>query len=316
MPAPPRHRIGVMTALVAFTLSAVAVTTQSAGADQISDMRAEAATIASKLDDQASRIVALDIQRRQAQARLDDANAEITQTQAQLAAAVARQDDLKKALVASAQDAYVTGGTVTVLKYLIETQKGDGGSRDVYLSLVTGQYRDVIDALRATREDLAGLEAQLTAAQKDARQRAAAIATAEGALSQASDLQRAQLQQVNGQLAQLVAAEQARRDAAAAAAQAAAAQAAAAKPSAAKPSATPQLVAPTDTFACIRELESGNNYSSPGGGAYQFLDSTWHALGYTGTASDAPPAVQDAAAHQLQAEDGWSPWTTAPLCGR
>ncbi len=71
-----------------------------------------------------------------------------------------------------------------------------------------------------------------------------------------------------------------------------------------------------DTFACIRQLESGNNYATPGGGAYQFLDSTWQALGYSGTASNAPPAVQDEAARKLQAQEGWDPWTTAPLCGR
>ena len=70
------------------------------------------------------------------------------------------------------------------------------------------------------------------------------------------------------------------------------------------------------TFACIRQLESGNNYKSPGGGAYQFQDATWHSLGYTGSAQDYPPAVQDEAARKLYARDGWKPWTTAPLCGR
>ncbi|MDQ4068480.1 MAG: transglycosylase family protein, partial [Actinomycetota bacterium] len=70
------------------------------------------------------------------------------------------------------------------------------------------------------------------------------------------------------------------------------------------------------TFACIRQLESGNNYSSPGGGAYQFQDATWRSLGYSGSAQDHPPAVQDEAARKLQARDGWAPWTTAPLCGR
>ena len=71
-----------------------------------------------------------------------------------------------------------------------------------------------------------------------------------------------------------------------------------------------------ETFACIRQLESGNNYTSPGGGAYQFQDATWRSLGYTGKPQDAPPAVQDEAARKLQARDGWTPWTTAPLCGR
>lgn len=70
------------------------------------------------------------------------------------------------------------------------------------------------------------------------------------------------------------------------------------------------------TFACIRQLESGNNYRSAGGGAYQFQDATWQSLGYKGSAQDAPPAVQDEAARKLQARDGWSPWSTAALCGR
>jgi hypothetical protein len=70
------------------------------------------------------------------------------------------------------------------------------------------------------------------------------------------------------------------------------------------------------TFACIRQMESSDNYSEPGGGAYQFLDSTWHSLGQPGTASDAPPWVQDAMAVALQQRSGWSQWTTAPMCGR
>ncbi|MDQ4134491.1 MAG: transglycosylase family protein, partial [Actinomycetota bacterium] len=74
--------------------------------------------------------------------------------------------------------------------------------------------------------------------------------------------------------------------------------------------------APGGVWECIRQLESGGNYGSPGGGAYQFLDSTWHSLGQTGTASDAPPEVQDAMALQLQQRSGWDQWTTAPRCGR
>jgi hypothetical protein len=72
---------------------------------------------------------------------------------------------------------------------------------------------------------------------------------------------------------------------------------------------------PGGAWACIRQHESGGNYSSPGGGAYQFLDSTWHSLGYSGSAQDYPPAVQDAAAIALQARSGWGQWTTAAMCG-
>ncbi|HWI02258.1 MAG TPA: transglycosylase family protein, partial [Acidimicrobiales bacterium] len=91
----------------------------------------------------------------------------------------------------------------------------------------------------------------------------------------------------------------------------------AAPPTTAAPSAKlPANASDEATFACIRQLESGNNYKSPGGGAYQFQDATWRSLGYTGSAQDHPPEVQDEAARQLKARDGWRPWTTAPMCGK
>jgi hypothetical protein len=104
------------------------------------------------------------------------------------------------------------------------------------------------------------------------------------------------LARTRGALASLLAAEQARRDAEA--------------------RRRAHRSAPGSTWDCIRELESSNNYNSPGGGAYQFLDSTWQSLGGTGHAQDAPPAEQDARAVQLQQRDGWSQWTTASRCGR
>ncbi len=68
-------------------------------------------------------------------------------------------------------------------------------------------------------------------------------------------------------------------------------------------------------WACIRNAESGNDYGDAGGGAYQFESETWHSLGYSGSAQDYPPSVQDAAAMALQGRDGWSQWTTAGRCG-
>ncbi|MGH9278797.1 MAG: transglycosylase family protein, partial [Acidimicrobiales bacterium] len=94
-----------------------------------------------------------------------------------------------------------------------------------------------------------------------------------------------------------------------------AAAAAAPTPTAAAAPAGSAAMPDAEAWACIRQLESGNNYASPSGGAYQFLDSTWHALGFAGTASDYPPAVQDEAALKLYAQSGWKPWTVAPLCG-
>lgn len=65
----------------------------------------------------------------------------------------------------------------------------------------------------------------------------------------------------------------------------------------------------------LRECESGDNYQENTGngfyGAYQFSESTWLAIGYTGYPNQAAPAVQDAAAKKLQAMSGWGQW---PAC--
>ena len=111
----------------------------------------------------------------------------------------------------------------------------------------------------------------------------------------------------------------------AAAQAAAAAAAAAARPAAAPaPVALPASVAGgsdatstnTPDWACIRQHESGGNYSIGNGGAYQFELGTWTALtGLPSPAEDYPPAVQDSAALKLYSQRGWEPWTTRYVCG-
>jgi hypothetical protein len=68
-------------------------------------------------------------------------------------------------------------------------------------------------------------------------------------------------------------------------------------------------------WAALRQCESGGNYAENTGngfyGAYQFLPSTWTALGFPGRPDLEPPALQDAAAQKLQAMEGWGQW---PAC--
>lgn len=70
-----------------------------------------------------------------------------------------------------------------------------------------------------------------------------------------------------------------------------------------------------DTWAKLRACESSGNYAANTGngfyGAYQFDARTWHGLGYSGVASQAPPAEQDQAAQRLYQSRGWEPW---PSC--
>jgi hypothetical protein len=81
--------------------------------------------------------------------------------------------------------------------------------------------------------------------------------------------------------------------------------------------ATGAAAATAEDFARLRQCESGGNYAINTGngfyGAYQFDRGTWNGLGYPGTANQASPATQDAAAAKLQSQRGWSPW---PACSR
>jgi septal ring factor EnvC (AmiA/AmiB activator) len=342
MAAPPRRRIGAVALFLVAVLAAFVAGALPAGAGQIEEKRTEAAAIASKLDEQARSIVALDKEHRRARDELLAADAAVARAEADLAAAGRRQDEARRLLAAHAQIAYVGGGTVSFLAQMARATPLDAGARRTYLRVVAGEDRQAIGRLQVAREDLQVRQRSLDQARRAAALQSEAAFTDLAGLEKAVNAQRALLARANGELAQLVAAEQARRDAEAARAAAAArpsavpttvALAAAPRPGAPATTAAPttapratevQTAAPAPassssvdaTFACIRQLESGNNYSSPGGGAYQFQDATWHSLGYTGSAQDHPPAVQDEAARKLQARDGWTPWTTAPLCGR
>lgn len=65
-------------------------------------------------------------------------------------------------------------------------------------------------------------------------------------------------------------------------------------------------------WAELRDCESGGDYAEDSGngfyGAYQFSLATWEGLGFSGLPSQAPPAVQDQAAQELQARSGWGQW--------
>lgn len=65
----------------------------------------------------------------------------------------------------------------------------------------------------------------------------------------------------------------------------------------------------------LRICESSDTYTENTGngyyGAYQFSQATWTGLGYPGRPDQEPPAMQDQAAAQLQAQAGWGAW---PAC--
>jgi uncharacterized protein YabE (DUF348 family) len=72
-----------------------------------------------------------------------------------------------------------------------------------------------------------------------------------------------------------------------------------------------------EALAKLRSCESGGNYANKRNptyrGAYQFSYSTWANFGGFYDPADAPPEVQDQAAHILYNRRGWQPW---PACSQ
>jgi len=85
------------------------------------------------------------------------------------------------------------------------------------------------------------------------------------------------------------------------------------------PAATASYQGSSSFQLCVIARESGGNAvavnaSSGAGGLYQFLPSTWHALGFSGLPEDAPVATQNAAFAKAYAESGTSPWSAYDGC--
>jgi len=267
-----------------------------ASAGPVDDKKAEAARLAAQIDATAQRVASVAARLADAKAKLAATDAALAQASGMLGAANSRFGEVKGRLARQAVDAYVHGGSLALVQQLADSRGQDLPVRNHYASIAAGEDRAVADELVAAREDLGIRRASLERLEADRRAAVASLDAQQAALARTEASMRALLARLKGELAALVAADQARRDA--------------------KRRAAPGARPGGSTWDCIRALESGNNYSAPGGGAYQFLDSTWHALGHSGTASDAPPSEQDAAAVQLQQQAGWDQWTTAKRCGR
>jgi hypothetical protein len=65
---------------------------------------------------------------------------------------------------------------------------------------------------------------------------------------------------------------------------------------------------------CVAWRESGDNPTASSAGLFGILPATWASLGYSGTAGQAPVALQKAAFNRLYAEDGTQPWGAYDGC--
>jgi cell wall-associated NlpC family hydrolase len=252
-------------AAVALALVLAMGTAAPAGADRISDKKAEAARIADRIEslgDEAARLgeayngARLALQ--QAEQEVADAQAELERTQGQLA-------QKRSAMTDFALKAYVfadqAGGVVGLLGGGSIAQ--DAVQRSTYSELALGSNLDDAGELKALSQDLDTKRAVLEQKRERADAQAEAVAAAKEDAEQAQVRQKQELERVQGELAVLLEQERQRRAAEAAArARAAAARAQAAlaaqanRSPAGRPAATPASPA-----------TGGGGGSSGGGGS-------------------------------------------------
>ncbi|MGI8491657.1 MAG: transglycosylase family protein [Acidimicrobiales bacterium] len=235
---------------------------------------------------------------------------------ASLAALRGRLDASQEALRRQAVISY-TGASATGMSTGAPAGAApDPSVRAEYLRVITGDVGDSIDSYRAQAQQLASDESRLRQEEAASQQAAAAEgADRAQALAAASALQ-ASLDQLQAQLRQRAAAEQA--------AQAARRAAQGYPVNGGLVAAVNAVVSPQPASSAggaggvwlrLRGCESGNTYQADTGngfyGVYQFSPQTWANLGLPGRPDQEPPAMQDAAAQELQQQSGWGQW---PAC--
>ena len=206
------RRVGAVA--VACCLLGSVVVAGTAGADQVSDKRAEASAVADRLERLDAQMMDINAQYERAvfelataEQRVADAKSLAEQTQKDLER---RQDDLHRYAVV----AYQTGNDSPELDAILSSDADTGFRKRTYLESVSGNRRDLIDALHASKQRAAEDSARLEVAEQQARNQSASIEKARTAQAAAVADQQALSNRVQGELATLVAQETARRAAA------------------------------------------------------------------------------------------------------
>jgi peptidoglycan hydrolase CwlO-like protein len=310
-----RRRISavLLSTLVASTTLSVVAASRPAGADPLSALRAQAATVSQQLIQEQLEVDTYQQRYSVASARVvDDGQAivqigqQIDQDTRQIAAQV---DLVRRQAVRSYMD-YGTGtGSITASLFGGDQEHAQAASE--YSSIAVGNITTAVDQLHTAQNQLQAHQTSLRQQQDQDRADQSAQATVLGQAHASAGHLAALHSQVTGQLASAVAAQAAAQNAAAVAAVAAAQKQAAKATPARSPSAAATPTVPTipapgppgtaapapvtppagaganlpdpalNAFLqCVIQRESGGNYSINTGngyfGAFQFSQSTWN----------------------------------------
>lgn len=213
-------RLRTLAVLLGFAVLAGLVV-PPVGADQLSDKRAEAAKIAARLNQ-------LDGAMMEVNARFEAANfklhqAEIAVAEAKRMATVTKAEMEKRAgeLRGYAVKAYKGGTDGAAADALLTDDASSGAISTTYMSSLSGNRQDYVDALNAARNQAEEDATRLAGAEAEAKASAEEIETARNQANAQRDEQAALNAKAQGEVAELVRREQEVIQAAAAAAAAA-----------------------------------------------------------------------------------------------
>jgi hypothetical protein len=325
--------------LVATITATVVVPPGRVAADQVSNLKAQAAQIAQDLVLEQLQIGTYQQQYDVDTAKVQSDEADIGLSESQIQADISRVRRDRKRLQSEALSAYINLGPEVGGAEVLFTNQKEAPTVTEYEKVATG---DIALTIAGLHTDENGLSAQrATLEQQEARDQATTNqqATLANAARQTTVQLASKQSEITGQLAVAVAQQQAAQAAAAAAA-VRAAQAKAAAAVAPSPASQPRSTTATTTaqqgnaaitppgdpslppfLQCVLHAESGGNYNavSPGGtymGGFQFSQPTWNEAAQLAgmpqlvnvPPNEATPAEQDDLAIALYDADGEQSW--------
>jgi cell wall-associated NlpC family hydrolase len=196
--------------MFAVVLAASIAAPRGAGADPLSDKRAEAARLSAQIAALGDKESALAERYNRAALRAHQVDTKVAQAKAALAKTTDEITAARSRVRSVAVDAYVRGSTDLPLAQL--SRGTDPALAPTYRRAVTSRSTDAIDALRVTTLDLQEQRGQLAAAQQEARGAVKEITSRRNEVLKVEGQLNSTLAQVKGKVAELVAqAEAARR---------------------------------------------------------------------------------------------------------
>jgi cell wall-associated NlpC family hydrolase len=295
-----RRHAGRITAALGLVAASGLYAPHLASADQLSDLRAQAAALNARIQSLGLQEDALAQQYDAANLAVQAAQAKVAQATAQVASANAAADKAKQALGKEAVDAYVQGGSGLAGNDQTLSNANNSLLRAEYVDSLATDQSDALDSYRYAAIQARTAEANLQAAQSAASDQVNKLAQARSSVQGTQNQLEGAYQQDQGQIATLVQQiQQEQAAAAAAAAQKAAQERAAAQAAAAQQAqqaanqqaANRQAATQQAAAQHAQQAAAQQSSSSSGGGSAAPAAAAASAPAPAAAAPSAPPPV-------------------------